>query len=246
MSAVHAVNPSHQSEAKPKKGPEFMALRFNVRQKRKELRKDIAPLENYLLDDITEATVNAWKATHDFDINEIARTLGTSRGRVYAMLSKLKELKIITDEKKYGRLHSIGLNPEFFGQILIDHQHDLDKKKHLSLAVDNSKKTEIGGPVLDLEDPKSDLESPVSDLKSSEPDLSLPQLFEKIEENVPIDSFRSHRSLRRKTGESLTFKKIETMTAHEVEARKIYLREQSRELIEQEKKGKMNDSRSMG
>lgn len=227
MSAVHARFQSVETHIK--KGPEFMAIRFNIRQKRKEIRKKLAPLENYLLDDITEATVNAWKTAHDFDIHEIATTLGTSRGRVYAMLSKLKELKIIIDEKKYGRLHSIGLNPEFFGQILIDHQHDLDKKKHLSLAVDNSKKTEIGGPVSDLEDPKSDLENPVSDLKSPELDLNLSQLFEKIKENVPIDSLRLDKSLRCENGESFTLSKIEDLTAEEVDQRKKELLRQYRE-----------------
>lgn len=119
-------------------GPEFMSLRYNVREQRRKIRRDLKPLENYLLDDIAEGTINSWDSQNEFDLKILALGLGIKVNRIYSMLKDLSERSIIVRKPtRYPGREILGLNPAFFGQILTNHQHELEKKRHLTLVWDN-------------------------------------------------------------------------------------------------------------
>lgn len=168
------------------KGAEFMALRANVREKRRELRKDLTPSQNYLLDDITEYTVNGWSSTKEFDLDQLATGLGyKTTDKIYLLLKQLhKKGLIIRKPTKYAKREILGLNPKVFGQVLINHQHETEKRKHLKLLPQLTKQE------------STTYEAGVNDLQSvsqslTDHKLKLDQPIEIIKENRPIDSYRS-------------------------------------------------------
>lgn len=177
-----------------RKGAEFMSLRYNVRNKRREIRRELKPLENYLLDDIAEGSINCWATKREFDLNDLAAGLGIRVNRVYSMLKDLHARSIITREPtKYPCLEILGFNESYFGQILTDHQYEIEKKKtHLKVIVDNSK---VAVDNFDGEVPNGTNQVPNGtgslqnrDLSSPKRDLISSQINEIIEESLPIDS----------------------------------------------------------
>lgn len=163
------------------KGSEFMALRQNVITKRRELRSQLTPTENYLLDDIQNGTIGKWDTISEFDLNDLADSLDIQINKVYVLLKGLHEKRIIVREKtKYKKLEKIGLNPEMFGQILIDHQEEIRKKKHLKLVPNQNKFSPDLG--LDMSKKRNDLVQKKDQISNEDVDI--------IEENRPIDSFR--------------------------------------------------------
>lgn len=173
-------------------GPEFMALRANVRRKRREIRRDLTPRQNYLLDDITEGTVDGWGSKSEFDLKDLAYGLGVRVNKIYVLLKELHDQSLITREPtRYPGREILGLNPESFGQILINHQHEKEKKKHLRLV-----------PIQDQPSPLSGL---AKSLKGThiipKEDLSLSQDIEIIKESNPLDSYRLDKSLRCESGD---------------------------------------------
>jgi hypothetical protein len=192
------------STTKPRKGPEFMALRFNIIQKRKELRKVLSYREYCLLEEIIDGTVDKWESKSKFDLRKLGENLGIRINKTYVTLKSLTSKKIIIREKTEFKLQeTIGLNPDIFGQILIDHQHMLELKKHLSLVVDNSERLV----------PKEDQRTPEKGLDESRKrtylvpnrDAYPHQTIEIINEKSPIDLIDTYKSLQmEKAGQNLT------------------------------------------
>lgn len=198
---------SNTQEGEIKKGPEFMSLRFNVRAKRREIRRNLTPLQNYLLDDITEGTVNEWDSKNEFDLKDLAAGLKVTPNRVYEMVKDLEALKIIIRKPtRYRGREILGLNPELFGQVLTDHQNDLEKRRHLRVVPISSppdpKPTEGVGRDSDSTSRESDHSSRDSDSGSRESDTNAAQQSENKQEKTPLDPLDSFKSLRGENGDS--------------------------------------------
>jgi hypothetical protein len=164
------------------KGPEYMAMRWNILQKKKEIRRDIQPLDNFLLDDLIEGTVNKWVSESEFDVEDLAAGLKTGTNRVYASIKKMHAMGLITKrETRYKRRLILGLNPNFFGQILIDHQHQLEKKKHLRLVSIGTQEV----PKETEEVPNGTGPHPKRDSRGPDRDLNDLQLIDSKQENFP-------------------------------------------------------------
>lgn len=137
-----------EQEIKKGKGLEFMALRFNVIDKRRELQrqKKITPAESCLLQEIELGTCGARnKKKHmmsqaEFYLEDLSINLGYKKvNKIWSLLKSLEQKTFIIRKPTRSKgLELIGLNPEVFGQILIDKEHEKEKKRHLKL-VDNSK-----------------------------------------------------------------------------------------------------------
>lgn len=140
----------HGSEGgvnKKKEGLEFMAIRFNVVERRRKLRffKQVTPGEYFLLEEIELATIGGQngkstiRSSGEFYIKDFATILGIGFNKVYVQLKSLEAKNLIIRQKTRSKgLEIIGLNPAEFGQILIDSQHALETKKHLKMVVNNS------------------------------------------------------------------------------------------------------------
>lgn len=124
-------NLENQTKNKNKKGPEFMALRRNVLDKRKELKRDLTPSQGNLLDELIEGTIYRWRSVAVFSVGELAYNLGyRGKEKVYRNLKVLREKGIIVQTKGWRKWEiNLGLNPDIFGQILIDHQLEKEKRR---------------------------------------------------------------------------------------------------------------------
>jgi len=128
-------------------GLEFMAVRMNVALKKRELaaKKLITPSEYYLIDEIELGTIAAANKKKQicskapFDLDYLASQMGISLNHLYNHLKSayLKKF-IVREQTQFKKLEILGLNPEVFGQILIDKYHEKEVKNQLHLAVDNS------------------------------------------------------------------------------------------------------------
>lgn len=172
---------SSKEKLEERKGAEFMSLRCNVIRKRKELRSTLSPRENYLLDDIQEGTIGDWQSLGEFNLEDLAKGLNIRMNKIYVLLKNLHTKDIIVREKtKHKKLEMLGLNPNIFGQILSNHQHGIEKKKHLRLV-----------PNQDAVSPKSGLnESQIrTDLVPKRDQIYL-QHNDIIDKKSPLDSYR--------------------------------------------------------
>lgn len=167
-----------------------MAVRMNIIRKRREIRHELTPSQNYLLDDIMLGTINDWDSSNQFDLEELANGLGyKSTDKLYLMLKQLANKKIIIRKPtKYPGLEILGLNPEFFGQVLIDHQNALEKNRSLKIVVDNSQDKLTDHKEITYEPKASNLRTVSDQLTNSK--LLSTQPIENIEQNFPLDSYR--------------------------------------------------------
>jgi hypothetical protein len=126
-----------------KKGLEFMAMRFNIAEKHLELAvtKKITQAEDNLLKVIELGTIGDITSKKEFFLDDLSEKLGYKTPmKIWKLVKSLETKKLITREKTKSKGREIiGLNPEFFDQVLIQKYHEMDKRKHLKLAVDNSK-----------------------------------------------------------------------------------------------------------
>lgn len=131
-----------------KGGLEFMATRYNVIDTRRQLsiNKEVTPSEYFLLEEIELGTIGARNkgrqicSKAEFSLDQLSKNLGYKEvNKLWPLLKSLEGKKLIIREKsKYVGFNLLGLNPEKFGQILINTQHEAEQKRKLKLIVDNS------------------------------------------------------------------------------------------------------------
>jgi len=140
---VAANNKKESDKIEPeRKGLEFMAIRFNIVDKRRELRSQLKPAENYLLDEIELATIGGRNEKRTIAseaqlyIEDLSNALGyKEKDKIWSLLKSLQNKKLIIRRPTRSKgLEIIGLNPEIFGQILIDKQDAIERRKHLKLV----------------------------------------------------------------------------------------------------------------
>lgn len=110
--------------------------------------KKITPAERNLLDIIEICTAGAANSRHEFCtkteflLDDLSNALGyKEKDKIWSLLKSLYNKKLITREKTRSKnIEKIGLNSEYFGQILINSLHHDEKKRTLKCIVDNSKK----------------------------------------------------------------------------------------------------------
>jgi hypothetical protein len=176
-------NKASQMEEK-KKGLSFMGSQFTIIDKRHELliAKIITPTESLLLEKIQLGTAGArnGKSTisseAEFFLNDLADLLHIRINKIYVQLKSLhsKDLIIRKSTRSKGR-EILGLNPKKFGQILIDSQHEIEKRRHLRLV------------------PNQDQSNPESGLDESNNGINMvPNQDQNEHEKTALDSFRPY------------------------------------------------------
>ena len=140
-----------QKQEKKGKGLEFMAYRIEIAQVHLDLsiRKKITPAEHNLLRLLELCTIGAQNGRSyicskiDFQIEDLSSALGykdIEHGKIWRLLKSLEKKKFIIRQKTRSKgTEILGLNPEVFGQILIEKHQAVDNKRHLRIAVDNTK-----------------------------------------------------------------------------------------------------------
>lgn len=131
------------------KGLDFMAYRIDVARKHFELsvQRKVTPAESNLLLFLELGTIGAQNSRSqisskaEFYIEDISKALGyKEKDKIWKLLKSLHSKGYILRDKTRSKNREIlGLNPEVFSQILIDRHHEVDKKRHLRVAVDNTK-----------------------------------------------------------------------------------------------------------
>jgi hypothetical protein len=167
-----------------------MSLRYNIRRKQKELRHELPPSQYYLIEEIIDGTVGDWDSTNEFDLEHLAKQMGyKSTNKLYSMLKELdkKEL-IVRKSTRYPRREVLGLNPKLFGQVLTNHQTDLEKKRHLKIVVDNSQNELTKCEPRTHEVGANNSRSVSEQLTKCV--LNQPQVNEIIDKKFPSDSYR--------------------------------------------------------
>jgi hypothetical protein len=139
---------AEKEKEKKGKGLEFMAYKLCVARKHIELSvtKKITPAESNLLRLLEIGTIGAQNSRGyicskaEFYITDLSVALGyKEKDKIWKILKSLHKKQYIIREKTRTKDREVlGLNPAVFEQILIDKQHETDKKRHLKLAVDNT------------------------------------------------------------------------------------------------------------
>lgn len=204
MSPQQDQNTEVKKEEK-RKGLEFMALRFNVVDKRRELmrEKKITPAESCLLQEIELGTIGARNhkkkigSQSEFYLEDLSSNLGyKSVNKIYALLKSLKKKGYITRNPTRSKgLELIGLNKEVFGQILIDKEHNKEMKRVLRLVhnsascVDKSKnvthESEVPNTRIESESHTNHVAEHTNRVQTDT------QVHEITDKKAPLDSFRS-------------------------------------------------------
>lgn len=137
-----------EPEQKKGKGLEFMAYKLCVAKKHIELcvTKKITLAESNLLRLLEIGTIGAQNGRSqitdkaEFFISDLSAALGyKKKDKIWTILKSLEKKKYIVREKTRNKdAEILGLNPKVFDQILIDKHHEIAKKRHLKLAVDNT------------------------------------------------------------------------------------------------------------
>lgn len=238
-------------------GLEFMAIRFNVADKRRNLRvsKEVTPAEYFLLEEIERGTIGAHNAKRmicseaEFYLKDLAENLGILVNKIYVQLKSLQKKNLIVRRSTRSKgLEIIGLNPTEFGQVLIDTQHEIEKKRHLKLAVDNSKKSV---DVLNKEVLNKEASSPKSGLICTRFGTSLvpiqdqtdTQNIEIIEEKPLLDSsktylesFRTGKTIFNLSGSPKSGPENGDLSQEEIRKRKLFLKAQAETIDREEKR----------
>lgn len=175
-----------------------MALRFNVIDKRRHLwiTKAVTPSEYFLLEQIEIGTMGANNSRStimsktEFILEDLSLQLGyKSPMKIWKLLKDLHKKNLITREHtRFKGVEVIGLNPEVFGQVLINKHHELEKTRHLKL-VDNSKPEQTNHlPITNesfVDHKRSVCEPQTKCLQNDD------QISDIIDENVLLESSRS-------------------------------------------------------
>lgn len=121
-----------------------MALRYNVVDARRELsnKKKITPSEYYLLEEIELGTIGARNSKKmicskaEFFLADLSKLLGyKTQMKIWALLKSLQAKDLIVREATRSKGREIlGLNPDVFGQVLIDKSHLEERIRHLKLV----------------------------------------------------------------------------------------------------------------
>ena len=210
LKAAEAEAAAAKEQEKKGKGLDFMAYRMDVARKHLQLSvsRKVTPAEGNLLRFLEIGTIGADNsrrqitAKAEFFIQDLSDALGyKTKMKIWSLLKSLEKKGFIIREKTRSKDREIlGLNPKVFTQILIDRHHERDKKRHLSIAVDNTK------PAVDNPDPDQNTsqtmhmstthESYVEDIQSvceeqTERLFSESQVPEIRPENLALDSSRS-------------------------------------------------------
>lgn len=198
------------------KGLDFMAYRIDVAKKHFELsvKRKVTPAEGNLLLFLELGTIGAQNSRSqitskaEFYIEDLSKALGyKEKAKIWRLLKSLHTKGYIIREKTRSKNREIlGLNPEVFTQILIDKYHEIDKKRHLRIAVDNTK------PRMDNSSPESGPERTDHSVDTNEPlddhelDVQIErtnrsrtdsQVPEVTRENIALDSSRFQLDLFR-------------------------------------------------
>lgn len=142
------VSDKKSSNEKPKGEITFMSLQIRVVRTKFNLsvRKVITPMEANVLTLIELGTIggqnkfNKFCSLGEFDLNEMNQNLNyKDKNKIYGLLKKLTEKGLIhRQHTSFKNLEILGLNPDVFGQILIDSLHKVEQER-IRLVVDNSK-----------------------------------------------------------------------------------------------------------
>lgn len=183
-----------------RKGLEFMAIRFNIIEKRRDLRNELTPAENYLLDEIELATIGGRNEKRtiaseaEIYLDDLAQLMRyKTKNKIWTLLKSLEKKGLII--RKPTRLTGkeiIGLNPDVFGQLLIDKHDAVERRKSMHTIrggrVDNSHSEptvhESSTHEACVKDPQTVSDPPTNRecFHSQTPEI--------IEEKTPLDSFR--------------------------------------------------------
>lgn len=135
---------NEKKESRKGKGLDFMALRLDIAEKHLELcvQKKITPAEDNLLKVIQMASIGARNNRKHIcsrtliQVSELSQKLGyKEKDKIWKLLKSLHTKGYIVREKTINKdVEVIGLNPKFFGQILVEKQHEKEKKRHLTLV----------------------------------------------------------------------------------------------------------------
>lgn len=197
-------------------GLEFLARRMNVSLKLREIRSGrlVKPLEYYMLQEIELGTVGAENpkkricSKGAFYLEDLSKHLNILINKVYVTLRSLEKKELIIREKTRSKgLEILGLNPNFFGQVLIDTSHIRETKSHLKLVKNNPN-------LVQKEDKVSpDLGANKSQNRTDQVlnrDQTRSQVIDNKEENLPLESLEGLNILEGKTEESFTLSGSET------------------------------------
>lgn len=117
----------------------FMALRQNVRKKLRELFLIVKPTEYFVAELICDATVD-WKNQYkDISLEMLCKQAGIRMDVLKLALKTLSKMNVIKRmvHPTLKNTETMCLNPEYFGQILINSQKTKDKshlKRHLKIV----------------------------------------------------------------------------------------------------------------
>lgn len=130
-----------------KGGLEFMALRVQVYEKHLELAvtRKITPAEDNLLKLIELGTIGARNSRKQicskaiFRISDLSMKLGyKEKDKIWKIVKSLHSKGYLIRDKTANKNEEVlGLDPKVFGQVLATKQHDIERKRHLSLVPDD-------------------------------------------------------------------------------------------------------------
>lgn len=232
-----------------------MALRNNVQDIKLDLWHEVKPLEYYLIEIIIDKTIKWRTKMAKISIEELMERTRLDHSRIYRALKTLEQKKIIT---RYKVRHDwfIGLNEEYFGGLLIKRHEEaqLERRKKIRIVVDNSEKHGDNSKnlfksstpsVQDLDASGTNFEPDIGKICTGKETQEVETIGEMRSLNTLLKDISLKTSLKESTGvqtgiaESFTLPKkgagTGDMTAEEAEKRKAILREQRKQLIEQEK-----------
>jgi DNA-binding MarR family transcriptional regulator len=144
LKAAELENSDQTKADKKGKGLEFMAYKLSVARKHIELAvtKKVTPVESNLLRLLEIGTIGAQNGrSHitdkaEFYISDLSKALGyKEKAKIWRVLKSLeKKGYIIREKTRHNDKEILGLNPLVFDQILIDKQHEIARKRHLTLV----------------------------------------------------------------------------------------------------------------
>lgn len=170
-----------------------MAIRFNISDTHRWLKRNglITFSESNLIDEIVLGTVGARNPKNqmcsetDFNLKTLADNLGITTNHVYARLKTLNQkYLVLRKHSDYSGCEILGLNPYFWGQILIDKSHAVERARTLKCVVNNVQK---------MEQPRTEngpSRYKICTNRVQKEKLTRPFSQEIIEEKAPLESYR--------------------------------------------------------
>lgn len=177
------------------KGLEFMAVRFSIIDTHRWLKRNgfITLSESDLIDEIILGTVGARNPKNqmcsetDFNLKTLAEILGIGLNKLYVKIKNLNQNYLILKRPSlYSGCEILGLNPYFWGQILIDKSHAVERSRVLKCVINNVPKLEQPTPK------KVSAKSQKGTNALPKMDPTPPISQEIIEEKPLLDSYKSN------------------------------------------------------